>query len=129
MSLKRCVHVCVNTKQNMMDTTAQEEFHRCVRRHFLYLTRFSWLRAFTLSSPRMYFTSSTPFILYSSTMIDTEKHKLEVNSSTVKEIIHREIKHITKSFQTYMIFLSGTQKMTFQRIYFNFFHSITMNRD
>lgn len=31
------------------------------------LTRFSWLRAFTrFSSPLMYFTSSTPFILYSS---------------------------------------------------------------
>lgn len=31
------------------------------------LTRFSWLRAFTrFSSPLIYFTSSTPFILYSS---------------------------------------------------------------
>lgn len=49
---------------------------RCVCAHVLFLTRFSWLRAFTLSSsPRMYFTSSTPFILYSSTMIAREKHK------------------------------------------------------
>lgn len=70
-----CACVFVNTKQNTMDTTAQEEFPRCVHVHVLYLTRFSWLRAFTpSSSPRMYFTSSTPFILYSSTMIDREKN-------------------------------------------------------
>lgn len=45
----------------------------------LSLTRFSWLRAFTrFSSPLMYFTSSTPFILYSSEekkrFGETEKH-------------------------------------------------------